>query len=143
MPKHNQRKLGDELCGLLSAIAATDAVRPLTEATISVFSDSEKLRKVLENYSKVDPSILQGRALEFLEVLKFNRAAAEAGSTLRASATHFSDSHSPADVLIRDGSAVIKEVQAKSYGMLQMQHEHSLRRNTKGWILVPKRKPKN
>ena len=116
MPKHNQRKLGDELCGLLSAIAATDAVRPLTEATISVFSDSEKLRKVLENYSKVDPSILQGRALEFLEVLKFNRAAAEAGSTLRASATHFSDSHSPADVLIRDGSAVIKEVQAKSYG---------------------------
>lgn len=116
MPKNNRRKLGDELGGLLSAIAATDAVRPLTEATICVFSDSEKMRKVLENYSKVDPSILQGRALEFLEVLKFNRAAVEAGSALRASATHLSDSHSPADVLIRDGSAVIKEVQAKSYG---------------------------
>ena len=116
MPKDNRRKLGDELGGLLSAIAATDAVRPLTEATIGVFSDSEELRKVLETYAKVDPSILQGRALEFLEVLKFNRAAAEAGSALRASATHFSDSHSPADVLIRNGSAVIKEVQAKSYG---------------------------
>ena len=77
--------------GLLSAIAATDAVRPLAEATMGVFRDSEQLRQVLEANAKVDPAILQGRALEFLEVLKFNRAAAEASSSLHASATHFAD----------------------------------------------------
>jgi len=109
-------RLGDEFSGLLAAITATDAVRPLAEATLAVFRDSEQLRQVLEANAKVDPAILQGRALEFLEVLKFNRAAAEAGSRLHASATHFSDPHAAADVLIRDGSTVIKEVQAKSYG---------------------------
>jgi hypothetical protein len=116
MPEDNRRRLGDEFSGLLSAIAATDAVRPLAEATMGVFRDSEQLSKVLEANAKVDPAILQGRALEFLEVLKFNRAAAEAGSSLHASATHFADPQAAADVLIRDGAAVIKEVQAKSYG---------------------------
>lgn len=116
MPDHRRRQLGDEFSGLLSAISATDAVRPLAEATMSVFRDSEQLRQVLEANAKVDPAILQGRALEFLEVLKFNRAAAEAGSSLHASATHFADPHAAADVLIRDSATVIKEVQAKSYG---------------------------
>ena len=110
------RRLGDEFSGLLSAIAATDAARPLAEATLGVFRDSEQLRQVLEANAKVDPAILQGRALEFLEVLKFNRAAAETGSTLHASATHFTNPQAAADILIRDGEAVIKEVQAKSYG---------------------------
>jgi len=110
------RRLGDEFSGLLSAIAATDAMRPLAEATLGVFRDSEQLRQVLEANAKVDPAILQGRALEFLEVLKFNRAAAEAGSSLHASATHFTNPQAAADILIRDGEAVIKEVQAKSYG---------------------------
>ena len=116
MADENRRRLGDEFSGLLSAIAATDAVRPLVEATMGVFRDSEQLRQVLEANAKVDPAILQGRALEFFEVLKFNRAAAEAGSSLHASATHFADPHAAADVLIRDGAEVIKEVQAKSYG---------------------------
>ena len=116
MSDEKRRQLGDEFSGLLSAIAANDAVRPLAEATLGVFRDSEQLRQVLEANAKVDPAILQGRALEFLEVLKFNRATAEAGSSLHASATHFADPHAAADVLIRDGSAVIKEVQAKSYG---------------------------
>ena len=117
MPDNDSsRRLGDEFSGLFSAIAANDAVRPLAEATLGVFRDSEQLRQVLEANAKVDPAILQGRALEFLEVLKFNRAAAEAGSSLHASATHFVDPHAAADVLIRDGTSVIKEVQAKSYG---------------------------
>lgn len=116
MVDDKRRPLGDEFSGLLSAISATDAVRPLAEATMGVFRDSQQLRQVLEANAKVDPAILQGRALEFLEVLKFNRAAAEAGSSLHAAATHFSDPHAAADVLIRDGSEVIKEVQAKSYG---------------------------
>jgi hypothetical protein len=112
----SSRRLGDEFSGLLSAIATTDAVHPLAEATMGVFRDSEQLRKVLDANSKVDPAILQGRALEFLEILKFNRAAAEAGSSLQASATHFTDPQAAADILIRDGETVIKEVQAKSYG---------------------------
>ena len=118
MPDAKRRQLGDEFSGLLAAITATDAVRPLAEATMGVFRDSAQLRQVLEANAKVDPAILQGRALEFLEVLKFNRAAAEAGSSLHASATHFIDPHAAADVLIRDGSTVVQEVQAKSYGRL-------------------------
>ena len=79
-----------------------------------MFRDKQ-LRRIIDVYANVDPAILQGRAYEFLEVLKFNQAAAEAGSNLQAMATHFSDPHAAADVLIRDGEAVIKEVQAKSY----------------------------
>ena len=115
MSNNNFRKLGDEFIGLLSAFSATETVRPLAEATMSVFADTHQLRQVLQANARVNPAILQGRALEFLEVLKFNRAAAEAGSSLRATTTHFSDSQAPADVLIRNGSSVVKEVQAKSY----------------------------
>lgn len=117
MPEDNRRRqLGDEFSSLLAAISATDTVRPLAEATMGVFRDSEQLRQVLVANAKVDPAILQGRALEFLEVLKFNRAAAEAGSSLHASITHFVDPHAAADVLILEGENVVKEVQAKSYG---------------------------
>ena len=115
MSDEKRRQLGDEFSGLLSAITANDAVRPLAEATLAVFRDSEQLRRVIDANAKVDPAILQGRALEFLEVLKFNQAAAEAGSSLHATATHFIDPHAAADVLISDGGTVIKEVQAKSY----------------------------
>ena len=119
MPEPNdatKRPAGDEFAGLLSAIGATEAIRPLAEATASVFSDAGQLEKVLQDYANTGTGQLQGRALEFLEVLKFNRAAAEAGSSLRASATHLSDPAAAADVLIRDGQDVLKEVQAKSYG---------------------------
>jgi len=115
MADQKRRQLGDEFSGLLAAITANDAVRPLADATLAVFRDSEQLRRIIDVYANVDPAILQGRAYEFLEVLKFNRAAAEAGSNLQAMATHFSDPHAAADVLIRDGGTVIKEVQAKSY----------------------------
>jgi hypothetical protein len=112
----SQSRLADEFSGLLSAIGATDAVRALAEATASVFRDSRQLEAVIEQYANTNPCQLQGRALEFLEVLKFNRAAAEAGSSLQAVATHFSDPAAAADVLIRDGQDVVKQVQAKSYG---------------------------
>lgn len=112
----SQSRNADEFSGLLSAIGATDAVRPLAEATASVFRDSRQLEAVIEQYANTNPGQLQGRALEFLEVLKFNRAAAEAGSSLQAVATHFSDPAAAADVLIRDGQDVVKQVQAKSYG---------------------------
>lgn len=111
-----KRPIGDEFAGLLSAIGATEAIRPLAEATASVFNDARQLEKVLEDYANTGTGQLQGRALEFLEVLKFNRAAAEAGSSLRASATHLTDPAAAADVLIHDGQNVLKEVQAKSYG---------------------------
>ena len=91
MSDNNFRKLGDEFIGLLSAITATETVRPLAEATMSVFADTHQLRQVLQANARVDPDILQGCALKFLEVPKFNRAAAEAGASLRAFTTHFSD----------------------------------------------------
>ena len=109
-------RLGGEFTGLLSSIGATEAVRPLAEATASVFRDSRELESVIDQYANANPGHLQGRALEFLEVLKFNRAAAEAGSSLQAVATHFNDPAAAADVLIRDGQDVLKQVQAKSYG---------------------------
>jgi len=113
---NSRSRLGEEFSGLLSAIGATEAVRPLVDATASVFRDSRQLEAVLDQYANTDPGQLQGRALEFLEVLKFNQAAAEAGSSLQATATHFSDPAAAADVLIRDGQEVVKQVQAKSYG---------------------------
>lgn len=112
----SRQRLGDEFAGLLAAIGATEAIRPLSEATAAVFRDSRELERVIEQYANTDPGQLQGRAMEFLEVLKFNRAAAEAGSSLHAVATHYIDPAAAADVLIRDGQEVVKQVQAKSYG---------------------------
>lgn len=112
---NSRSRLGEEFSGLLSAIVATDAIRPLVDATTSVFRDSRQLEAVLDQYANTDPALLQGRSLEFLEVLKFNQAAAEASSPLHATATHFSDPSAAADVLIRDGQEVVKQVQAKSY----------------------------
>lgn len=113
---NSRAQLGEEFTGLLSAIGATEAIHPLAEATASVFRDSRELERVIDQYANANPGHLQGRALEFLEVLKFNRAAAEAGSTLQATATHFNDPAAASDVLIRDGQEVLKQVQAKSYG---------------------------
>ena len=64
MPEDNRRRLGDEFSGLLSAIAATDAVRPLAEATMGVFRDSEQLRQVhVAGPDRVLAQILPGFAV--------------------------------------------------------------------------------
>ena len=78
-------------------------MRPLADATLAVFRDSEQLRRIIDVYANVDPAILQGRAYEFLEVLKFNQAAAEQAQTFKQWRHTSVIPTAAADVLIRDG----------------------------------------
>ena len=99
-----------------SSIIADGFTKNLSEATESVFKDANNLRRICNDYSNCNIKLTQGRAFEFLEVLKFNREAAKKGSDLRAEATHYNDPHSSSDINIYKNDQLIREVQAKSYG---------------------------
>ena len=94
---------------------ASETTQHLAQATDNVFRDATALQKVINDYANCDPSLVQGRAFEFLEVLKFNREAALQGSDLSAVATHYTDPASAADILIQKAGSTVGEVQAKSY----------------------------
>jgi len=100
--------------GILGHFFAEAGTRDLAQATSGVFSDSAQLQRVCQQYANCSIDHTQGRAFEFLEVLKFNRAAAAAGSDLRATATHFTDPHNAADIILERGGEFIRAVQAKS-----------------------------
>lgn len=110
-------EIQQELAGVTGAFEAEEATRNLAEATRRIFHDSDELRKVIEQYENCGLDFRQGRAFEFLEVLKFNRSVAEAGyKELHAYATHFTDSHSPKDIGITKNGHEVLGVQAKSDG---------------------------
>lgn len=100
--------------GVAGAFIGEAATKHLAEATDRVFRDSRELQRVVDQFANCDVELTQGRAFEFIEVLKFNRQAAEQRSVLEAAATHFDAPHSPADILIRKGKEIVREVQAKS-----------------------------
>lgn len=94
---------------------ASEATQRLATATDSVFRDADQLRRIIDNFSKCDPAFTQGRAFEFLEVLKFNRDAALKGSELLAKPTHYTVSTTaPQDIIIEKAGRVVEEAQAKS-----------------------------
>lgn len=99
-----------------SSLAGDEHAQGLMARTDRVFEDAENLRRVVAQYENCDTSFVQGRAFEFMEVLKFNRAAFDAHSDLRAEATHFFAPKSPVDVHILRMGEVVREVQAGSYG---------------------------
>lgn len=103
--------------GFAGGLAAVVAAPNLMEATDHVMEDADTMRHWLGVYANCPPDKLQGRAFEFLETLKFNEAAARAGSDLRANTTQMHTPTGPVDIEILKGPhEVVREVQAKSYG---------------------------
>lgn len=103
------------LAGILGAHFAEQSTRQLAAATNGVFHDSAQLQRVIDQYANCNIGQTQGRAFEFLEVLKFNRAAARQGADLKAIATHYTNAGSRADIVIQRGKEVLRQAQAKSY----------------------------
>lgn len=100
---------------IYGSFIAQESTRNLADATTRVFHDSREMERLINQYKNCGLDFRQGRAFEFLEVLKFNRSAAEQGhSELRAQATHFLDPHSPKDIIITKHGDEIFGVQAKS-----------------------------
>ncbi len=73
------------------------------------------LLKVAKQYENCKPSHTQGRLFEIIETTKFNAKAAQLGEKVRAMTTEaLGDPHAKADILIKEGEKILKEVQAKS-----------------------------
>jgi hypothetical protein len=100
---------------ILSGQIVAEQVNRLGNATGECFAGMDLLKKTAEQYVKVSPDITQGRLFEIIESTKFNVDAAKAGDMLRAYTTEsLGDPHAAADIVIKDGFNVVKEIQAKS-----------------------------
>lgn len=90
-------------------LAPTDAERD------ALRDGMDLLQEAVERLENVSPEFKHGNLFEYIEAAKFNSAAAEKGSPLRAHVTAAEGApHAPADIVITDGDEVVKEVQAKS-----------------------------
>lgn len=100
----------------LAGIFGAEASRNEALSTDEMRRGLEGLDEAAERLHNVDPELAQGNLFEYVEVARFNTAAAEAGSDLRAHVTADCDPHAAADIRIERSDEVLREVQAKSYG---------------------------
>lgn len=100
---------------ILATQIVAEQIERYGNATIETFAGMDTLTKVAKQYMNCSPNITQGRLFEIIEATKFNKDAALKGESLRAFTTDsLGDPHAAADILIKDGDTLIKEVQAKS-----------------------------
>ena len=99
----------------LADAAAHIGAEQLAATTDQVLSDAWDLFRVCEPKRNVDVCRSQGFAFEALETLKFNRAAGREGSPLQAVTTCLTDPRAAADIEIRDGIEIVRQIQCKSY----------------------------
>ncbi len=72
-------------------------------------------RQAAQNLAKVDLEKSKGNLFEYIEASRFNASAAEKGSKLVAEVTAaHGQPQAPADILVKSGEQVVKEVQAKT-----------------------------
>ncbi len=100
---------------ITGSFIADQLTKNLQESTKRVLHDTNQLARVIEQYEKTGRDKVQGRALEFLEVLKFDREAAEKWRfDLKAKPTHFTDPHNSSDIQIFKNEEVVGNIQSKS-----------------------------
>lgn len=104
------------LSSLNASLMADHLTKDLTESTLRVFGDTDRLRQIPIQWSKVNKQITQGRLFEQLEVTKFNTEVVKQRSTLHAATTDSigQTNHQTTDVVIKKGRKIIKEFQLKS-----------------------------
>jgi hypothetical protein len=100
---------------ILSSQIVAEQVERLGNSTIECFAGMNLLKKTAQQYLNCSPGITQGRLFEIIEATKFNVNAAKAGEIFRAFTTDsLGDPHAAADIVIKDGYNILKEIQAKS-----------------------------
>ena len=91
------------------------ASNPSAMATDEMFQGMDLFRMAAEKHGAVPLAIRQGNLFEYIEAAKFNTEAVARNSGIRAHVTAAEgDPHSAADILLKNGEHVIREVQAKS-----------------------------
>lgn len=110
------KKNADNLITLNASLLTDHQTRDLTEATMRVFGDADRLRQLATKWMNGDKAITQGFMFEQLEVLKFNGEAVNRRSVLHAATTDSigQTNHQTTDVVIRKGNKIVKEFQLKS-----------------------------
>jgi hypothetical protein len=114
MPREKKRKETSGAVGLGAGLAGAAAAAREAAAADAMIKGMDLLRRAAD--SQVKPEILQGNLFEYIEAAKFNVDAALKGSDLHAAVTAAEGQPTAAaDLVIRRGSKVVQEVQAKSY----------------------------
>lgn len=91
------------------------AARLESTASDEMMAGMDLFRDASIRLGNVDPSFKHGNLYEYIEASKFNSAAGQAGSTLRAQVTAaHGDPTGTVDIKIFDGEKVVSEYQAKS-----------------------------
>lgn len=105
----------DKTASLAASQAGAFASSQQTAATDAFFQGMDLFRQAAERHHKVPHTISQGNLFEYIEAAKFNADAALKGSTLRAHVTAAEGAPTAAaDLFIKNGDQVVREVQAKS-----------------------------
>lgn len=88
--------------------------RQAAAAVNETVKDMAQFRRVATHLRRVPLEQRQGNLFEYLEAAKYNRNAALQGSPCRAHVNHANGApHSPADIEIRRGTRIVRQVQAK------------------------------
>ena len=122
MKKKNKRSAGsgEHAKSFAAAQVASATASNYAEATDKMVEGMDVFRRVVAETGS-NP-MRHGNLFECIEAAKFNADAALKGLDLNAQVTaspsdptFLKDPHSPADVVIRNGGQVVREVQAKAY----------------------------
>ena len=105
----------DKASAVFSAVAADQLTAENTERVFRIFRDASHLESLSHQWRNVRSDIAQGHLFEQLEVLRFNQDALSKDSALYAQTTaSMGLNTAPADMVIKRGEEVLREVQAKS-----------------------------
>jgi hypothetical protein len=98
-----------------AGIYGAEAAQLHANATDAMQQGMDLFKIAAEKLGAVNPKIAQGNLFEYIEAAKFNADAAFKASSLNAVVTAAEGNpHAAADLLIKDGDRLVREVQAKS-----------------------------
>ncbi len=98
-----------------AGIYGASAAKFNANAADAIVEGMDLFREAAEKLGAVNPKIAQGNLFEYIQAAKFNADAALKDSPLQAVVTAAEGNpHAAADLLIKDGDRIVREVQAKS-----------------------------
>ena len=111
-PKKSPQKLNTTIG---AGIYGAEAAKYNTNATDAMVEGMDLFKEAAAKLGAVNPKIAQGNLFEYIEAAKFNANAKLNDSSLQAIVTAAEGNpHVAADLLIKDGDSIIREIQAKS-----------------------------
>lgn len=113
--KKESKKNNSGIKEFVAAQIGTKFSKNAINASNEAIEGMDLLRKACQNKINVDIEFKQGNFFEYIEMTKFNIDAAKRGESIRAIVTEsIGLPHDKADILIKENSKILEEVQAKS-----------------------------